>query len=116
MAKVSIYTPNELWDAVSYGQTNPQFTNENGEYYFQVPKGSYYLLIEKNGFKKQITVTKPLNGPVAEKFYTQASVFYKYSEGIIDQCLVPSSILKDIFNLDNIIRCLVKPIIKIFIK
>ena len=40
------------WDARAYGQENPQKTDKNGEYFFYVPPGTYYMEINYSGFKK----------------------------------------------------------------
>lgn len=52
-AKVSLYTKvnNEkiLWVPVS-GETNPQYTNQQGEYQFFVQSGEYKLVVEASGY------------------------------------------------------------------
>lgn len=40
-----------LWDADSFGQTNPQATNSSGEFKLFVPPGQYYLQAEAKGFQ-----------------------------------------------------------------
>jgi len=72
-AKVKIYYQDPeakiwtLWDAKSFGQENPQKTNEEGNYQFFLPPGTYYLKIESLGHKKltskifSIGKTTPLN-------------------------------------------------------
>lgn len=40
----------EVWLAQKYGQTNPQITNESGEFAFFVPEGKYYLTASKDGY------------------------------------------------------------------
>jgi len=41
-----------LWDAKAYGQENPQKTDKNGEYFFYVPPGTYYMEINYSRLKK----------------------------------------------------------------
>lgn len=52
-AKVSLYTKsgNEeiLWTPMS-GETNPQYTNQQGEYQFFVQPGEYKLVVEASGY------------------------------------------------------------------
>jgi len=40
-----------LWEASSYGQHNPQKTNDNGSYSFMVPVGKYYIEAKAYGYK-----------------------------------------------------------------
>jgi hypothetical protein len=44
------FDPNQqsyvLWDAYPFGQVNPQHTNEQGQYGWQFPVGSYYLRVQ----------------------------------------------------------------------
>jgi len=54
-AKVSLLTSPTLWPAESYGQTNPQITNEFGSFGYLVPPGNYILKIEKDGYHTQET-------------------------------------------------------------
>ena len=53
-ANVTIYQKNgndwKIWNAEDYFQKNPQITNSSGEYAFFVPKGEYYLSVEKDGY------------------------------------------------------------------
>lgn len=39
-----------VWDAKSFGQTNPQYTKANGLYKLFVPSGMYYVKVEAKGF------------------------------------------------------------------
>lgn len=56
-AKVTLFAsnPEMIWNGIKFFQKNPQYTNEYGEYDFIVPKGKYYLLVEKIGYVKKET-------------------------------------------------------------
>jgi len=51
-----------VWDGKAFGQTNPQETDEDGQYGFSVPAGKYRLEIKKDGFKdiksKELEIAK----------------------------------------------------------
>jgi peroxiredoxin len=76
IAKVSVYAQDpetnswNLWDAGSYGQTNPQIVGGQHGYRFVLPPGRYYLSVDAVGyhplFSKIFTVTKttPLTTPL----------------------------------------------------
>ena len=51
--EVAIYNADtdELWDALSYNQTNPQKTDASGKYSFLVPEGDYYITAEGRGYR-----------------------------------------------------------------
>lgn len=53
----------QLWDAASYGQTNPVITKDSGRFHYFVPQGTYYLRVSAPGygtlFSNTITVTEP---------------------------------------------------------
>lgn len=40
-----------LWEAPSYGQVNPQQTDDTGTYNFMVPNGKYYIEAKAKGYK-----------------------------------------------------------------
>lgn len=52
-----------LWDAESFGGVNPQMTDENGAYHLLLPPGTYYMTVEKSGYRSIrtsiITLTEP---------------------------------------------------------
>lgn len=72
-ATVKIYTFEKtlndftLWEAEAYMQTNPQSTNDDGEYKTVLPAGKYFLEIEAAGKRKlrteifEIDSTTPIN-------------------------------------------------------
>lgn len=43
------------WNGAPYGQKNPQTTNNRGEYLFEIPSGSYYAEVKKEGYETRIT-------------------------------------------------------------
>ena len=51
----------ERWDAAKYGQVNPQITDEQGRYGWDVPEGDYRVLFSKTGYDSYISriVTVP---------------------------------------------------------
>ncbi|MBN1584822.1 fibronectin type III domain-containing protein [Candidatus Uhrbacteria bacterium] len=49
-----------LWDAASFGQQNPQLTDQNGEYRFIVPEGTYRLQAEADGYESRTTLPFPI--------------------------------------------------------
>ena len=46
-----------LWNAEEYSQTNPQITNQTGDYSFLVPQGAYRLQVEAEGYHPYISQT-----------------------------------------------------------
>ncbi|MEF3311490.1 fibronectin type III domain-containing protein [Paenibacillus sp. GYB004] len=40
-----------VWDAAWYGQANPQYTNGEGRYGWDVPKGRWQVMYEKDGYE-----------------------------------------------------------------
>ncbi|MBU0649388.1 carboxypeptidase-like regulatory domain-containing protein, partial [Patescibacteria group bacterium] len=65
--KVTIYqlqSPAQLWNAAPYNQRNPVWTSEDGKYGFYVPRGYYYILLEKPGYEITQSPT----------FYARASI------------------------------------------
>ncbi len=72
--KVTLYYLNpktnqkEIWAALSYDQVNPQITKEDGEYFFLVPIGEYYLTAQKSGYEDyQNDITMRQAGPITYK-------------------------------------------------
>jgi hypothetical protein len=45
----------EVWQGEKYYQNNPQITDEQGEYGYMVANGKYYMVLEKEGYRKSIT-------------------------------------------------------------
>lgn len=45
----------KFWDASKYGQLNPQLTDENGEYGWMVPDGTYRVKVVKEGYEDYVT-------------------------------------------------------------
>ena len=52
-----------LWDGASYDQSNPQKTNENGNYSFLLPAGKYYIEAKLSDFIKLRTQIFELDSP-----------------------------------------------------
>ena len=53
-----------VWDASSYGQVNPQTTDANGNYGWDVPAGAYRVVFSKSGYETVLSNTY-LNNKVA---------------------------------------------------
>lgn len=52
-----------LWDAENYGQVNPQMTNAEGRYNWDVPQGLWQVKIEKNGYETAFSEWLPVPPP-----------------------------------------------------
>ena len=52
-----------LWNAEDYAQQNPQFTNENGMYQWDVPNGLWQVRLEKEGYLKTNSEWLPVPPP-----------------------------------------------------
>lgn len=59
LVSVFVFNPNsnsfKLWDGSSFGQNNPQKTDQLGKYKLILPEGKYYLEVKKPGYKKLLT-------------------------------------------------------------
>ena len=51
------------WDAENYGQVNPQITNAEGRYNWDVPQGLWQVKIEKNGYETAFSEWLPVPPP-----------------------------------------------------
>lgn len=60
-AVAEVQDPNTLiwtqWDAARYGQINPQYTDNNGKYGWDVPAGNYRVVFSKDGYQTVISET-----------------------------------------------------------
>ncbi len=55
-AKVTLYLgARQIFDASRYSQSNPQNTSGDGLYGYVVPNGTYYLAVEKSGYRTRET-------------------------------------------------------------
>jgi hypothetical protein len=52
-----------LWNAEDYAQRNPQFTDENGMYQWDVPNGLWQVRLEKDGYLKTNSEWLPVPPP-----------------------------------------------------
>ena len=52
----------KTWNANTYSQTNPQITNQQGEYGFVVPTGKYRLKAEADGYHQSVSDELITNG------------------------------------------------------
>lgn len=51
-----------VWDGESYGQPNPQITNENGQFNLYVPEGKYYLKANSKNYRTLISNVFEIKG------------------------------------------------------
>lgn len=70
-ASVSLYEGGGLWNGTKYGQPNPQTTDDNGSFRFTVPKNYYNLVINKPNYRKTISKTTELEGPITDSYRLQ---------------------------------------------
>lgn len=83
-AKVSVYTLEKttnryvLWESATFSQTNPQLTDENGNYRFILPPGKFYLQVEaKNKSKLRTNIFEIYNPtPINQIFTMNNSSFW----------------------------------------
>ncbi|MBI5613323.1 redoxin domain-containing protein [Candidatus Gottesmanbacteria bacterium] len=76
-AKVSVYVRDtetnqfSLWDAPSYGQSNPAKTDAAGQYHLSLPPGTYYLSLDATGYKTVLSEIFTLSNfsPVTTPFF-----------------------------------------------
>lgn len=68
-----------LWDGKPFGQVNPQLTNEQGEYRYYLPAGSYYFEIKATGYKKLTSeiFTLSKSTPINADFALERSIGFK---------------------------------------
>ena len=55
-----------LWDAENYGQENPLYTNSEGVYRWDVPRGQWQVKFEKAGYQTTVTDWLPVPPPQLE--------------------------------------------------
>lgn len=69
-----------VWDGSPYGIKNPQRTDKNGHYSLFIPSGTYYLHINKYGFKSINTniFTTSNSLPITEYFTLEPSRFITF--------------------------------------
>ena len=56
----------EQWDAEEFNQVNPQLTDENGSYAWDVPEGEWQVLFEKEGYVPAQSKVLPVPPPQTE--------------------------------------------------
>lgn len=52
-----------VWNAEDYSQVNPQITDEAGRYQWDVPRGNWRVVFEKEGYEKAMTEWLPVPPP-----------------------------------------------------
>src|SRR5574344_62400 len=94
-----------LWDAAEYAQENPLFTDANGMYAWDVPKGLWQVKFEKEGYQTTYSEWLPVPPPqldvnISMIQNTQPAVksARAYEEGIdveFDKYMLPESLTAD---------------------
>jgi len=65
-ATATLYTSpgGVLWNAALFGQVNPQITDAQGNYGWNVPAGSYYVVVSRAGYTTTTSITVTVPPPV----------------------------------------------------
>lgn len=97
-AKVKIYTFEKtandfvLWESKPYMQSNPQETDNNGEYRLILPSGRYYIEVEMRGKRKLRSEIFELDvaTPITQNFTLEPSFFGSWLAKVVPINLVNS--------------------------
>ncbi len=91
-----------LWDAEKYGQLNPQLTNEEGRYRWDVPAGLWQVKYEKDGYQTAFSEWLPVPPPqlevnigIVQNKQPEVTEARAYEEGIevqFDKFMDPSTL------------------------
>ncbi len=78
-----------LWDAETYAQENPLFTDENGMYAWDVPPGEWQVKFEKEGYNTSYSEWLPVPPPqlevnveITQNAQPEIMDVHAYSEGV----------------------------------
>lgn len=96
-----------LWDAELYAQENPLFTDANGMYRWDVPKGLWQVKFEKEGYETTYSEWLPVpppqlevNIPMVQNKQPEVAGVHAYKDGVeieFDKYMQPATL-----NTDNI--------------
>ena len=96
-----------LWDAEEYAQENPLFTDANGMYRWDVPKGLWQVKFEKEGYETTFSEWLPVpppqlevNIPMVQNKQPEVAGVHAYKDGVeieFDKYMQPATL-----NTDNI--------------
>ena len=96
-----------LWDAEEYAQENPLFTDANGMYRWDVPKGLWQVKFEKEGYETTYSEWLPVpppqlevNIPMVQNKQPEVAGVHAYKDGVeieFDKYMQPATL-----NTDNI--------------
>lgn len=96
-----------LWDAEQYAQENPLFTDANGMYRWDVPKGLWQVKFEKEGYETTYSEWLPVpppqlevNIPMVQNKQPEVADVHAYKDGVeieFDKYMQPATL-----NTDNI--------------
>lgn len=94
-----------LWDAEEYAQQNPQFTDENGMYQWDVPNGEWQVRLEKEGYLKTNSEWLPVpppqldvNLPMTQMIQPNVKSAKAYNEGVefeFDKYMNPATLTSE---------------------
>ena len=101
-----------LWDAEEYAQENPLFTDANGMYRWDVPKGLWQVKFEKEGYETTYSEWLPVpppqlevNIPMVQNKQPEVAGVHAYKDGVeieFDKYMQPATLNTDnIFMIQN---------------
>ena len=87
----NIYEEDVMWDAENYAQQNPQITNAEGRYQWDVPQGWWQVRYQKDGYEptqsEWLPVPPPqldVNIPITQLRAPQVAEVHAYSDGTVE--------------------------------
>lgn len=104
-----------IWDADEYSQVNPLFTDDNGDYAWDVPEGWWKVVVEKEGYETYTSEWLPVPPPQTEvnvnlvsimtpeitsATYTDSTITLVFSE-YMDPSTITDIVIKD-YNDDSV--------------
>jgi len=103
------YWVENLWNAEDYAQVNPQFTDENGMYQWDVPNGLWQVRLEKEGYlqtkSEWLPVPPPqldINLPMTRTSKPEVTAVKASSEGVeitFNMYMDPATLIPYNFNV-----------------
>lgn len=105
-----------VWDAGWYNQQNPQITDKEGRYGWDVPEGNWQVLFDKEGYEtahsEVLTVLPPhfdVNVPIVSREAPEVTSIYPVENGTILQVefnkyMIPPTVGEDTITLTRIVN------------